>query len=417
MRKRICMVLKRNLKMLEKDSRVLREARTLMDAGYDVSVAIYGDGQSRKTLKLDGIHVIVAKVKDLFVAPMCNPFNDLGLPRLRFPLNILCTILARAYEISYLISTTRLLLKVNADAYHAHDAETLLPAYVASSLKGSRLVYDSHELWVERRRIRRLHFVEKPLYRLFYRIVEGLGIRRADAVYTVNESLAEHLTRSYRIEMPVVLRNCPEHSMYEGETEAIKKALSLGQSKRIVIYQGLLMSGRGLENLVDSARHLADDAVLVLMGWGQDKEALTKRIRESGLDDRVKMLDAVPPKELIRYTSSADLGVIPYENLCLNNYLSTPNKVWEYIASGIPFAASDFPQMRKLAVDEDMGEVFDPEDPRSIADALSRLLGDREIYERKKGNVLRLAKERYNWESEGKKLLMAYESMFPEGKK
>ena len=74
--------------------------------------------------------------------------------------------------------------------------------------------------------------------------------------------------------------------------------------------------------------------------------------------------------------------------------------------AGIPFAVSDFPEMRKLAIEENMGAVFDPEDCRSIANAVNELL-DPKMHALKRENVSRV-RETYNWGKKGIKLLGLY---------
>jgi len=410
------MILKRNFEYLKKDSRVLRECDSLINAGYVVSVVIFGDESSKTYEKLNGIDVKITRINDMKIAPNCNPFKIVDRSKWSLLRKIICFVLFRLiYDFKYFYNTLLRLLCEDADVYHAHDLETLLLGYVASQIKNSKLIYDSHELWMESRYFNSIiNKIKKP----YYSMLEKYIIKKVDLVITVNESLAQYLAKLYKIEKPVVLHNYPKYNEYKGKSNTLRDKLSINENIKIVLYQGGLISGRALENLIDCAKYLNDNIIIVLMGYGDMKKSLQQKIDSLSLYDKIKILDAVSSDILIEYTASADLGVSPIQNICLSYYYSTPNKVWEYIIAGIPFVASDFPEMRKLAVDENMGEVFNPEDPKSIADAINYLLENPEVYEIKKRNVLKLAREKYSWEKESLKLLKAYNNLkLPEGTK
>lgn len=409
MNKKICIILKRNFELLKKDSRVLRECDSLINGGYAVSVVIFGDESSKIYENFNGIDVKITRIEDMRIVPDCNPFKTVDRSKWSLLRKIICFVLFRwIYAFKYFYSTLLMLLREDADVYHAHDLETLLLGYIASRIKNSKLIYDSHELWIESIYFNNIiNKIRKP----YHSILEKYIIKRVDLVITVNESLAQHLAKLYKIEKPVVLYNSPKYTEYKKKSNILREKLSINENNKVVLYQGGFMSGRGLENLIDCAKYLNNNIIIVLMGYGDIKKSLQQKIDSLSLHDKIKIAGAVSSEVLIEYTASADLGVSPIQNICLSNYYSTPNKVWEYITAGIPFVASDFPEMRKLAVDENMGAVFNPENPKSIAGAINNLLENSEIYQIKKRNVLKLAKEKYNWEKESLKLLKAYNNL------
>lgn len=421
---KICMILKRSFEQLKKDSRVLKEARSLMSEGYDVSIVIHGDKSGKTYEKLNGIDVKIAGIHNFRILERFNPFRPpplpvkawlygkvqssakVALPKvIIFVKTIIRLVISQIYQVQYFVKTLRVLLRERVDVYHAHDFEALLLGYLAALTKKTRLVYDSHELWVESREF------SSPFKRKFIRpfvvMMEHFLIKRADGVITVNESIAKHLAHKYKIDKPVVVSNFSERFSV-GASDVLREKLALDKKKKIVLYQGGIMTGRGLEKLVECSRYLDNDIIVVLMGYGHLKKALQKKIEAENIH-RVKILDAVPLDVLINYTASADIGISPIQNICLNHYYSLPNKIGEYIMAGIPFAVSNFPEMRKLAIEENMGAVFDPEDCRSIASAVNELL-DPKLYALKKENVLR-ARETYNWGKESLKLVGLYSGL------
>jgi glycosyltransferase involved in cell wall biosynthesis len=115
--------------------------------------------------------------------------------------------------------------------------------------------------------------------------------------------------------------------------------------------------------------------------------------------------------DLVKTASEADIGVIPYIPFCLNNRLCLPNKLFEYMMAGLAVVGSDLPELRHIIRGHQIGGVFSPEKPRDIARAINELLLDTPRLDAMKRNALRAAHELYNWEVEGKVLLMAYESV------
>ena len=89
------------------------------------------------------------------------------------------------------------------------------------------------------------------------------------------------------------------------------------------------------------------------------------------------MLEAVPPDVLPAWVASADVGVMPIQASTLNHRLSSPNKLFELIATGLPVVVSDFVEMRRIVLDDPdgpLGAVCDPADPASIAAAIRSIL-------------------------------------------
>lgn len=367
--KKVCMIAFSNF-IHSLDGTKIRIAKSIADAGYDVTVLAIKDDKTKSREIIDGIKV--SRIE--------------GRNR---PIKLL-KILGSA-------------LKQKPDIYHAFDLKTLPLAYIVSRINKSKLIYDSRELYVESMRDEEL----PKFYKRIMMSVERFLIRRVDGVIVVSDARADILVKRYGIKSPTVVFNCAPYKEYR-RTTIIKDLLNIKGDKRIVLYQGIISSGRGLENIVNASRYL-DDVVVVLIGGGNQKGELIRKVKEEGLEEKVKFIDAVPYKDLLDYTMSADLGVHPIQNTCLNHYYCAPNKLFEYLMAGLPVAISNFPEMEMIVKNNGVGETFDPEDPGDIARVINNILNDEEEYNRRRRNALKLAKERYNWEMESRKMLDVYE--------
>jgi glycogen synthase len=295
-------------------------------------------------------------------------------------------------------------IRLRPEIVHSNDLNALLAGGLAKRKLGCKLVYDSHELWTEE------HHARTDAWKVFWKSLERLLIRRADRVLTVNCSIASELASRYDVPEPLAVYNAPFYTPppddVDGERRLLRERVG---GARIVLYQGRYDVGRGLEELIESMRYL-EHVVLALRGFGIAEELLRQRARELGVADRVLFLDPVPMADLVRTAAAADIGVIPYKPVCLNYYYCTPNKLFEYMMAGIAVATSDLPELRRIVIGEDLGRVFDPKSPQSIAAALGEILADDQTLERMKESSKRAART-YNWDEEGKKLIATYQDL------
>ena len=302
----------------------------------------------------------------------------------------------------YYVRAYRLVRDDEFDFFHAHDLNTLPVAAAAARTTGAKLIYDSHELYPEVSTLSRLES-------RVWKTLERRLIRRADQVITVCESIADELSSRYSVPKPLILLNCPPRTNLPAQKgpNVLRAATGLSETDEpIVLYQGGFATHRGLPELVEAARHF-HCGILVLMGWGKLEAQLSAQIKDLGLSDRVIMIGPAAPSELASYTVGADLGVIPYQAVGLNNYYTTPNKLFEYILAGLPVAGSRFPELRRVIDGYGLGTMFDPNDPQDIALAINYMLDNPAAMAEMRANTARAADE-LTWENQAAKLLAAY---------
>jgi glycosyltransferase involved in cell wall biosynthesis len=274
---------------------------------------------------------------------------------------------------------------------------------VASRLAGARrspFIYDARDLYVESNNIARL---PAPARWLFTQR-ERAWARGAAAVLAVNESCADYLERRLRVPRPAVVMNGqPVWAPPDPWPDRLRERLDLPPDRRVVLYHGGFMRDRGLQELIDVIGGAAfDDAVLVLMGAGPIDAELRARAAEPAAAGRVHFLPPVPPEELLEWVASADVGVMVNQPRTLNERLSTPNKLFESLAAGLPVISSDFPERRRIIVDDPdgpLGAVCDPTDPASIAAAIRSVLDlPPAEHAALRSRIAHAARTRYAWD-------------------
>jgi glycogen(starch) synthase len=286
------------------------------------------------------------------------------------------------------------------DICHANDLDTLLAGYLVKRRTGGKLTYDFHELYTEQYQ----EGTRSKLWHLYYSSLERWLIKRCDLKMTVCDSLGSWVSRQYGVEGVVTIINVPPYSTGRSVRHRA------GQEK-VILYHGLYMPHRGLEQLVKSSRYL-ESARIVLRGYGSLEQHLRDLVKEERLEDRVSFEPPVSMTDLITKACEADIGVAPFIPVCLNTLFCLPNKLFEYMMAGLAVVGSDLPEMRKIILEGGIGAVFEPGDPLKIAQAINELVADENKLERAKHNARHLAETRFNLEIEGRKLLRCYASTF-----
>ncbi|MEM6701409.1 MAG: glycosyltransferase [Acidobacteriota bacterium] len=297
-------------------------------------------------------------------------------------------------------------LRYEPEIVVAHDLNTLLAGLALKETLGCKLVYDSHELYLERNIGDRNRFKEN----LFWTPLERMAIGQCDAVLSVADGICKHLGDLYRIEKPHLIRNVQPYEPPAFRSDLLAQSLGVSPSLPLGIYAGAITINRGIEQLIEAARYL-EDAAFVVMGYALNPaflEGLQQQARDAGVLGKTLFFhDAVPMDRVVEYVSSAKLSVVPTRNVCLSYYFEASNKIFHSLMAGVPVAMSDHPEKRLLVEEHDVGVLFDENDPKAIAGAVQGLLADDASYARKRQNCLDAARS-LNWENEEFKLRKVY---------
>lgn len=297
-----------------------------------------------------------------------------------------------------------------ADLWHGMWAGSLPALERMRRRHGGRTIYDSRDVYMRSREFSRTTW---PLSSILAAL-ERRWAHAADRVLTVNEPYADLLATQLRIPRPPVVMNCPEvWTRPDQRPDLIRQATGLPAGTAVVLYQGQLMSERGIEQTMDAILQVPD-AALVLLGYGDWALKLSAQSEAPPYRGRVFVLPAVPPAELIDWTASADVMAMAIQPTTVNHEYTTPQKLFEAIAAGVPVVASDLPGMAAIVRESGVGELCDPTSPVSIAQAIRRILerpaSDQETM---RAHILDVARERYNWGAQLSTLFGLYGELAP----
>ena len=358
---------------VRRNSRALRQIRALIESGLTVEVLSYGadDGSHDQSL----VHV-----------------HWLGTPRGRGPLYF--------WENHWRMMKHA--LPIRAGVYHASDLYVLPALARAADRNRGSLVYDARELYPHV-----ASTVGRPWVRLFWESVERHFVRKAEGVLTVSDGIADRLVDLYDIDRPSIVHNVP-YRRTAVSSNRLRASIGVPTDTTIVLHQGQMRKFRGCELLLDAVKQV-DRTALVFLGDGPLKRPLSDVARKHRLSEKVFFLDAVPPDELLGYTSSADIGVTLLEDVCLNHRFALPNKLFEYLAANIPVIASDLPEIQKVVKGYNVGIAVSPVDQTNLIRAL-RQASDRALRDEWRRNIPSVF-EKYNAATASHNLLRLYDSI------
>jgi glycosyltransferase involved in cell wall biosynthesis len=285
------------------------------------------------------------------------------------------------------------------DLLVSNDLDTLLPNFLISKLKRLPLVYDSHEYFTGLPEIQ-----NRPFVKWVWKTIEKLIFPRLSYAMTVSESIASLYESMYRVR-PTVIRNLSKNS--DLITPYTRSETGVSTDDLLLIIQGTGINvDKGAEELIE-AISISDGVTLMLVGSGDLLPDLKQQVNHLHLGNKVKFFPKVSWETLMRYTKSADIGICIEKDTNLNYRYSLPNKLFDYIAAGIPVIASDLPETGKIIKENNCGMVINRVTPEDLSNAFSELKNNPGFLSELRRNSV-LTSEKLNWDNESKKVKEFY---------
>jgi glycosyltransferase involved in cell wall biosynthesis len=231
---------------------------------------------------------------------------------------------------------------------HVNDCYVLPIAALIRVFTRSRILYDAHELESETNGIsanmrRVVNFIEKSCW------------NSVDVLVTVSPSIQSWYIQKLGSKSSSIVLNSPHFNVknirrqYE---DYFREKYNLSKESRIFLYLGNLERGRGIETILEAFLNTPKDRVIIFMGSGSLENKISKFTKNNS---NIFLHAPVSHDIVVNVASSADFGICLIEDISLSDRFCLPNKLFEYIFSGLPVIASNLPDMRKLILEYDVG--------------------------------------------------------------
>ncbi len=348
----ICMLLNKDFAT---DYRVFKEAQSLQKAGHNVTVYTFEKNKKSQTIKVNGIRNSITGYNNSLQGK------------------------AKAMLLRYSKALT-----AKADAYHAHDIDTLPYAYLAAKIKAKPLIYDAHELATD------VAGISKSKRRKLIKKERRLS-KKAKLVITANEFRKQIFQKRYNLKRIIVLENFPNTNTKKEKKDTFT-----------FLYVGVLGKGRSLDKIIQAANQI--NCRLKIVGYGNQEKQL-KKLANNNIEFKGKVTFTQVQEECRK----ADVGFLLLENTSKNNYYAAPNKIYDYMQGACISIVSNLPGL-KAVKQEKVGLTIEPT-TENIKKAMQWCINNKQKVKEMQKRSYNLAQKKYNWEQQEHRLIQAYETL------
>jgi glycosyltransferase involved in cell wall biosynthesis len=296
------------------------------------------------------------------------------------------------FYLEYNIRLFFTLLFRRADAQLCNDTDALPANYLAALFTHRPLIFDAHELFPEVPEL-----IGRKLVKKTWENIENFIFPHLKYNYTVCHSIAKYYQQKYGTSFEVV-RNIPPVIPFHNSNEQVE----LIKEKKILLYQGAVNMGRGIDWIIKAMPYL-NDCVLYICGDGDELEKMKLLSQKMKLTNKVIFTGRIPMEQLNQYTVKADLGFILLEHKGLSYYYSLPNRIFDYMRFKVPVVATDFPEISKIVRTYNTGRLIRRYEPQYLAKIVHETLKEWEDEEKKQR--LEKVAQQFSWENESKIML------------
>jgi glycosyltransferase involved in cell wall biosynthesis len=279
------------------------------------------------------------------------------------------------------------------DLVVAVDLDTLPAAVALAEEYGVPVVYDAHEYWPYSNPAMRHWEIE------FWMNLEKTLLAHTTLRLTVSPHLAEEMSRQYDCSFSYI-PNCASL----GVEQAIDLDQALEAHARreevVFLFQGNFSPNRGIDKLIEAWDAVDPRARLWLRGPTSElKTEMIRMARNKGLLDRTVFFpDAVSEDELVGAAREADVGLIPYEPYNLNYRYSSPNKLSQYMAAGLPIICNEIDFVKAVVEGNGVGTAVNFGDKHALANVVNEYVRDRQLIQARSRKEA-VFKEKFNWQN------------------
>jgi glycosyltransferase involved in cell wall biosynthesis len=299
------------------------------------------------------------------------------------------------------VKVARQAWRQNADLYHFHDPE-LLPVGLLFRISGKRVIYDAHEN-IRDQIVSKPYipaWARKPLSKLVG-LIEDFAIRRFDGVVTATPRIAETLQTANT----VTAANYPVAEEIAYQTGEVSRNL-----EKIVFVGGFTFI-RGAREMVEAIELVNQQRPCKLVICGVMPAAVRSEVENLPGWEFVEDLGWQERDRTQSQMAAAACGLCVFHPEP-NHVEAVPNKLFEYMAAGLPVVASNFPFWRQFVEDVGSGVMVDPLNPQSIADAILEIISNPARVTAMGAAGSDAVKSQFKWDAESEKLLALYSTVF-----
>lgn len=325
--------------------------------------------------------------------------DGIAVIRIRVPYSNTLGLLRRTVAfMSFAVVSAWVALTEPCDLVFATSAPltAAIPGIVARLLRRKPFVFEARDLWPD---LPKALGLRNPFVVWGMEFLEHTAYSLARACIGLSpgiiKGIASHGVAKGRIAM---IPNASDIDLFDPEKRTTLDIPGISASDFVALFAGAHGPANGLESLLDVAAELKRQTLskikLLFVGDGKRKPTLVARAQDEGLDNCI-FLDPMPKTQLASLMASVDVGIVALANVPAFYFGTSPNKFFDYIASGIPAIINHPGWLSQLVMSNECGVGVKPGDSRAFVEALIRLSGEPEVRQRMGDNARKLAEREF----------------------
>jgi hypothetical protein len=396
---------------LDSDTRSYKQACTLANAGYQVTVV------EQFKSKLDyneGFNIISQNPNPILFSQSSNKYsinkryknwlkqNENKLPFgvkqivYFFSLVIFVFQFLWAYNIKYFFKVPK------ADIYILHAYHHFLLVFIKSKLAKAKYIYDAHDFYIDLYKGKELTEFERVYLGSFYRMYEKWCVNYCSKYLTVSEGLCDLYEKEFN-KRPQLLRNVQDYRKQYNPDVGIRNLLSLKEDDILMVVIGQAKQGMALEQIFEVMIRLPENIYLAIVG--KNFEQFSQTILDKELSEKVFLTGAVGSNQVIKFVESADISILTYYAISINYYYGLPNGLFQSLGAGLAVLfPKGLPEIAKIGEKYSIGLPIDPLNVEDVYQQIMTLVANRSLINQYKENSKKAGQE-ISWENEEKNFL------------
>lgn len=364
---------------ISSDSRVLKELDVVSRIK---NVSVFAIGVKSKEPRLANEAVLNCDIKE--IKSISNSF--LFLPR------------AIRYFFSIIEINIKILIyvfKIGPNIVHCHDTLVLPSGIFAKLICNSYCIYDAHELESNKAG-------QNCILSLATIVIEKISWRYVDHFISVSQSIIDWYLKKFSIKPHTLILNSPVDELSASDIakysdQYLREKYNIPENALIYIYVGNLVKGRGIDLFLSVFSSAEVSSHIVLLGNGEMESEIIKCAERS---EKIHHHAAVAHSEVVQIAKTADVGLCMIEPVSLSDFYALPNKLFEYLDSGLHVICSDMPEISRIIRGHNLGVVAELSESKFKDLILSQ--------EAKKPSRNHIFIEELTWNYQRKKLIDLY---------
>lgn len=291
-------------------------------------------------------------------------------------------------------------LNLSTSFVHAGDFYSLTAAKSIKIKCKAKLIYDSREIYSQLNSLK-----NRPFARKLIEFREKYLVTYVDKIVVTADVDETYLKKYFMHNIPYyTIKNLPPQQELKS-SDYIRREYNIKPDSLVLLYQGWILEGRGLDSLVKAIKDLSF-VELVIVGGGEYTDELKKIASSLELENRVHFTGLIPYDHLSKITMSADVGLVLFEDTSISYQNALPNKLFEFIQSAIPVITTNQKTMREVVDNENIGLVVNRLDVDELQKAIHKL-SDSNTRNYYRENILKI-RNKYNYELQEVEILKVF---------